>query len=224
MDFEILHRPSTALAVIRLEAGEAITAEAGAMVSMSDGIDLHTEARGGILAGLKRSVLGGESFFINTFRARVAGEVTVAPAMLGDIAHHVLNGNTMYVQSGSYLAATEGVEMDTKWGGGKTFFSGEGLFLLKISGSGNLWVSSYGAIHEVDLAAGQKYIVDTGHMGAFEEGVGYSVRKAGGWKSTLLGGEGLVVELTGPGKVFLQTRSVQSFVSWLAPKLPGKRD
>ena len=126
-------------------------------------------------------------------------------------------------KSGSFLAATPEVELDTKWGGGRTFFSREGLFLLRCTGRGTVWVSAYGAIHPIDLKIDQRYTVDTGHMVAFDESVRYDVGKVGSWKSTLLSGEGLVVKLTGPGRFYMQTRSPDSFVEWLAPKLPGKR-
>ncbi|HEY8490266.1 MAG TPA: TIGR00266 family protein [Dehalococcoidia bacterium] len=224
MDFEIRYQPAYALAIVRLSAGETISAETGAMVSMSDSIQLQTAAKGGLLSGLRRSVLGGESFFINTFKAEAPGEVTLAPALPGDVVHYRMSGGTLLVQSGSYLASTGDIQVDTKWGGAKTFFSGEGLFLLRVTGTGDLFLSSYGAIHPVDLAAGQRYVVDTGHVVAFEEGVAYQVRRAGSWKSTFFGGEGLVVELTGPGRAHIQTRSPASFLSWLVPKLPGKRE
>jgi uncharacterized protein (TIGR00266 family) len=191
---------------------------------MSDAIKMETGVRGGIMSGLKRSVLGGESFFINTFTAEQPGEVTIAPALPGDIVALELTGGTLMVQSGSFLAATPDVNVDTKWGGGKTFFSREGLFLLKCTGTGTIFVSSYGAIHLVELQAGQRYNVDTGHMVAFDESVTYEVGRAGGWKTTLLGGEGLVCKLNGPGRFYLQTRSPDSFLSWLTPKLPGKRE
>ncbi len=224
MHHDVKYRPAYALALIDLDAGESIQAETGAMVSMSSTIRMETSARGGVLSGLRRSVLGGESFFVNTFRAETPGQVTVAPALPGDIVALDLTGQTLLVQSGSFLAATEGIEVDTKWGGAKSFFSREGLFLLKCRGHGTLWVSSYGAIHEIDLGASEPYIVDTGHMVAFDESVGYDVGRAGGWKSTLLGGEGLVVHLTGPGRFYMQTRSADSFLDWLIPKLPGKRE
>ena len=92
--------------------------------------------------------------------------------------------------------------------------------MLKCSGTGDLLVSSYGAIHQVDLAAGETYIVDTGHMVGWSDGVTYEVSKSGGWKSTLLGGEGLVCRLTGPGRIYLQTRSPDDFLGWLIPQLP----
>ena len=222
MRHEVKYRPSYALALIDLEPGESIQAEAGAMVSMSSTIEMQTSTRGGMLSGLKRSVLGGESFFINTFRAAQGeGQVTVAPPLPGDIVALDLTGaTTLLVQSGSFLAATEGVEVDTKWGGAKSFFSGEGLFLLRCTGQGTIWISSYGAIHEIDLAVGEPYVVDTGHMVAFDDSVGYDVGRSGGWKSTLFSGEGLVVRLTGPGRFYMQTRSADSFLSWLIPKLP----
>jgi len=222
MEHEVLYRPSYSLLKIKMEQGEAVLAEAGAMVSMSSGIEMKTAAKGGVFGALKRSMLGGESFFMNTFSAVEAGEVTFAPSLPGDINVLELKGQTVYAQSGAYIASSPSVEVDTKWGGAKTFFSREGLFLLKMSGMGKLFLSSYGAIHEIDLEAGQKYTVDTGHMVSFEEGVGYSVKKVGGLKSTLFSGEGLVCELTGPGKIMIQSRSADAFLSWLIPKIPKK--
>ena len=114
--------------------------------------------------------------------------------------------------------------MDTEWGGAKTFFGGEGLIMLRVRGSGTLMVSSYGAIHPLELAAGQQYIVDTGHLVTFEEQLDFNVRRVAGWKSTLFSGEGLVVELTGPGKLTLQSRSEDAFLSWLIPHIPKRSD
>jgi uncharacterized protein (TIGR00266 family) len=224
MQTKIEYRPSYSLAVVTLDPGETIQAEGGAMVSMSPGITLETKAAGGLMASLKRSVLGGESFFMNTFRASSGGgEITLAPTLPGDMVMRELRGEALLVQSGSYVASSEGVSVDTTWGGAKTFFAREGLILLKVSGTGKLLLSSYGAIHEVDLAPGQSYTVDTGHLVAFGEGVGFNVRRIGGLKSTLFSGEGLVVDLTGPGKVFMQTRSEDDFLTWLIPKLPKER-
>jgi uncharacterized protein (TIGR00266 family) len=220
MEYEILYRPSYSFLKMKLAKAETITAEAGAMVSMSNTVSIQTEMKGGLFGALKRSVLGGESFFMNTFTAADAGEITFAPPLPGDIAGIELKNQTIYAQSRAYVASTAGIQVDTKWGGAKTFFSKEGLFLLKISGTGHVFISSYGAIHEIELAAGQKYIVDTGHMVEFAEGVGYGVKKVGGLKSTILSGEGLVCELTGPGKIMIQTRSEDAFLSWLIPHLP----
>jgi uncharacterized protein (TIGR00266 family) len=110
--------------------------------------------------------------------------------------------------------------MDTKWGGAKTFFGGEGLIMLRCVGNGTLILSSYGAIHELDLQDGESYTVDTGHLVAFSEKIGFNVRTIGGLKSTIFGGEGLVIDLTGPGKILMQTRSVGAFLDWLLKKIP----
>ncbi|HEY5861033.1 MAG TPA: TIGR00266 family protein [Actinomycetota bacterium] len=223
MDVEITFSPAFALAEIRIAPGSEVKAEAGGMTSMSGGVEIETKVTGGIMSGLKRSVLGGESFFINTFSAPEGGTLTVSPTLPGDIVHMPLNGTeTMMVQSGSWLASDTTVDIDTKWGGAKTFFSGEGLFLLKCTGQGDMLVSSYGAIVDRTLQAGEVYKIDTGHIVAFEEGIGYQVNKVGGWKSTLLSGEGLVATFTGPGKLWMQTRSPSDLVHWLIPQLPNK--
>jgi uncharacterized protein (TIGR00266 family) len=222
MQVDIQASPSFAMGAIRLGAGESVKVEAGAMAAMSGGVEIQTASQGGLLGGLKRS-LGGESFFINTFTAASGGEVSVAAKLPGDLIHLPLAGGAMFVQSGSWVASEPGIEVDTKWGGAKTFFSGEGLFLLRCSGAGDMLVSSYGAIIERQLQPGEVYTVDTGHIVAFDEGVTYAVRKAGSWKSTLLGGEGLVTDFTGPGRLLMQTRSPQDLVGWLTAVLPFSR-
>lgn len=224
MRTEITYSPAYAVATIHLDPGESVSAEAGAMLAMTPDVQVTTSTKGGVMKGLKRSVLGGESFFLNTFTATgPESRVIVAPALVGDVITWPLTGNTVYVQSGSYLAAPDSISVDSKWGGSKTFFSREGLFMLKCSGVGDLVVSSYGAIHRVDLAPGESFIVDTGHMVGWDEHVTYEVQKVGNWKSTLLGGEGLVVKLTGPGTAYIQTRSPSGFIDWLVPKLPSQR-
>lgn len=224
MEIEVLYRPSYSAALVALGPEEALTAESGAMISMSKGIEIETSTRGGLLKSLARSALGGESFFVNTFRAGSGGgEVMLAPALPGDVETVTLADTGLVVQSGSFLASAETVQVDTKWGGAKTFFAREGLFMLHCSGRGPLIMSSYGAMHERELASGESFVVDTGHLVAFGSGMKFDVRRVGGLKSTLLSGEGLVVELAGPGKVVLQTRSEDAFLSWLIPKLPKER-
>ena len=223
MQTEILYRPSFSLAVVKLNPNETLQVEGGAMVSMTPDLKLETKAKGGILKSLARSVLGGESFFMNTYTApSEGGEITLAPALPGDVQLMELQNEVLMVQSGSYVASSQGINVDTKWGGAKTFFGSEGLIMLKVSGTGTLIVSSYGAIHPVELAAGQKYVVDTGHLVTFEDRLDFKVQKVAGWKSTLFSGEGLVVELTGPGKLTLQTRSEDAFLAWLMPHLPKR--
>jgi len=221
MDIEILYRPSYSLAMLQLAPGEEVRVEGGSMVSMSHGVTIETKAAGGLMKSLARSVLGGESFFQNTYKAPAGGgEVSVAPSLPGDLLTLELQNESLMVQSGAYVASEMGVQLDTKWGGAKTFFASEGLIMLRASGAGKLVLSSYGAIHEKPLGQGETYTVDTGHLVAFSEGIGFSVRRVGGIKSTLFSGEGLVVDLTGPGRVMLQTRSMDAFLSWLIPKLP----
>lgn len=221
MQNEILYRPSYSLLRLLMDPGEAIQAESGAMVSMTPNVQVQTAAKGGLLGGLKRAVLGGESFFINTFTCTGSqGELTLAPSMPGDMMHIPLAGGTMMVHSGSFVASTPAVNTDTAWAGSKGFFSKQGLFLLKCEGTGDLFVSSYGAIHMVQLAAGQGYVVDTGHVVAFEATMNYNVRPVGGLKQTLFSGEGLVSEFTGPGRLYMQTRSFEAFLGVLIPRLP----
>jgi len=222
MEYEILYRPSYSLLKIKMEPGEAISAEAGAMVSMSSGIEMETNMKGGFFKSLKRSMLGKESFFINTFKAIESGEVTFAPSLPGDIYAIELNNQTIYAQSGAYIASSPQITVDSTWAGATSFFSKEGFFLLKISGTGKVFLSSYGAIHEIDLEPGQKYIVDNGHMVAFAEGIGWKVRRLGGLKSTLFSGEGIVCEFTGPGRILVQSRSEDAFLTWLIPKIPRR--
>ena len=144
MQYEIRYQPSYALAVVTLNAGERIRAEAGAMVSMSDSIQIETKTGGGLGSVLKRSVLGGETLFVNDMVAtQDNSQVTFAPALPGDIAAvEIQPGRNLLVQSGSYMASTPEIVVDTKFGAGKSFFSGEGLFLLKLTGPGLTFLSS----------------------------------------------------------------------------------
>ena len=222
--YRILYQPSHALLEVQLDPSEAVVAEADSMVSMTSTMRMDTGAKGGLLGALKRSV-GGESMFQNTFTAESGGgTLTLAPTMVGDIAARELRGVTLLVQSGSFLAATPGIELDTSWGGARTFFSREGLFVLKATGVGTLFLSSYGAIHAVTLGPGEGLVMDTGHMVAFDATMGYRVRTIGGLKQTLFSGEGLVVDLTGPGTIYMQTRNVGALVNYLAQRLPSKHD
>lgn len=218
MRAEILYRPSYSMAVVDLVPFEEIRVESGSMVSMTEGITLKTRVEGGLLRSLSRAVLGRESFFINVFQApRTGGQINLAPTLPGDMIILEMHGESLLVQGGSYVASSMGVEIDAAWGGPRTFFASEGLVMLRARGEGLLFLASYGAIHPIDLAPGQRYTIDTGHIVAFMEGMGMQVRTVGGVRSTLLSGEGLVVDLTGPGRVYMQTRSEDAFLSWLMP-------
>jgi uncharacterized protein (TIGR00266 family) len=224
MNVEILASPSFSFATVSIPPAGEVQVEAGAMAAYTDGVQVETKARGGIMAGFKRSVLGGESFFINTFTAPAGGSVSVAPSLPGDMVTVAIDGSqALYVQSGSWIASDPTIAVDTKWGGSRTFFSGEGLFLLRCTGEGDVLLSSYGAILSRTLAPGEAHTLDTGHVVAFDESIQYNVQKAGNWKTTMLGGEGLVTRFVGPGRLWLQTRSPSDFLSWLIPKLPTQR-
>jgi len=186
-------------------------------------IQIATSTQGGFMKGLKRS-LGGESFFVNDFSSGSGGVVGVAAALPGDMAKVSLDGQTsLMVQSGAWVASDPSIDVDSKWGGGKSFFSGEGLILLRCSGQGDLLLAAYGAVRAMTLNAGEVLTLDTGHVVAFDDTVTYAVRKAGSWKSTLLGGEGLVTDFTGPGRVWMQTRSSSDLIGWIQSKLPPQR-
>lgn len=222
--FEILHQPSFSLAVLQLQPEAAIQAEAGAMVSMSANIELQSQMKGGLMGAFKRAV-GGESAFVSTFTARGGpGEVTLAPPAPGDVAALEMNNQTFFVQSSSYLAGDVGLVIDTKWGGAKSFFGGEGLFVLQVSGSGLLLVSSFGAIHRKRLQPGERYVIDTGHLVAWEGHMQYSLRKAAqsGWFRSMLSGEGIVSEFSGPGEILIQTRNLMAFAGILKPLFPSQ--
>ncbi len=221
--WKIEHPGSFALAVVNLAAEQSISAEAGAMVSMSANVDLESQMKGGVFGALKRAV-GGESAFVSTFTARGGpGEVTLAPGAPGDVAGIEMTNQTFMVQSSSYLAGDTSLNVDTKFGGAKSFFGGEGLFVLNVSGSGLLLVSSFGAIHRKTLAPGERYVIDTGHLVAWEGHMQYNLRKAAsGFFKSFLSGEGMVAEFSGPGEVLIQTRNLAAFAGLLKPFFPSQ--
>lgn len=222
--WEIKHQGAFALAVVNLQAEQAISAEAGAMVSMSANVDLHSEMKGGVFGALKRAV-GGESAFVSTFTAKGgSGEVTFAPGAPGDVVGIELRNQTFMVQSSSYLAGDTTLQVDTKFGGAKSFFGGEGLFVLQVSGTGLLLVSSFGAIHRKTLRPGEQYVVDTGHLVAWEGHMQYNLRKAAksGFFRSFLSGEGMVAEFQGPGEILIQTRNLAAFAGLLKPFFPSQ--
>lgn len=222
MDINIKHQPSFSLAVVTLDGNEEIRVEPGAMVSHSDGLTTETKAEGGFFGGLKRMV-AGENFFQNTWKApSQGGEITLAPSLPGDMITLSIGGGEFLLASGAYVASEKNVVTDASWGGARGFFGGGGLILLKVSGAGKLLASTYGAIEERTLAPGQRYTVDTGHIVGFDASIQFTVQKSGSWKSTILGGEGFVCQLTGPGRVLMQSRSEEAFIGWLLPKLPTK--
>jgi uncharacterized protein (TIGR00266 family) len=210
---------------VKLAPNEQVLVEAGSMVSMTHDtqIDTHLNATGGLLKSIAvaigRKVMGGETMFVNTFTAGPnGGQVMIAPSLNGDIIHFPLNGSLL-IQASSFLAASPAITVKLKFGGLKTMLGGEGLFLLSATGAGDLFINAYGGIRELDLNG--SFIVDTGHIVAFEDSLTFNVKKVGSWKSTLFSGEGLVCEFSGKGKLWIQTRNLSALVAWLRPMLPA---
>lgn len=224
--YEISQRPDFALISLKLQQGQKVFAEPSAMASMTPSVSLKAGFKGGLGKTIGRA-LGGESLIINTFTAEEGpGEVTFAAGCPGDAAYYRLQGNTLMLQRGAFMLHSDGVDLTGKWQGAKGFFSGEGLVLLKASGNGDIFFNSYGAILQVDVT--DQYIVDTGYIVAFEDTLQYNVtilpglRAGGKLKSFFFGGEGLVCRFSGQGKVWIQTRHVHSFLSWVNPYRPTK--
>ena len=204
--------------VVKLEPNESITAEAGAMTYMEPNIDVKTRMRERSLLGtLGLTLLGRQSFFVNDYKAQEnPGEVAFVAAPVGDIETLEVKPNQGYIiQSASYIASTQNVELDIKWQGFTKGLFGQGLFMIKATGDGTLFINTFGAIDKHTLEAGKSLIVDNFHLVAFSASCDYKVRKFGGLKSTLLGGEGLVTEINGPGDVYIQTKNLREFVEWL---------
>jgi uncharacterized protein (TIGR00266 family) len=208
-----------------MDAGEELVAEAGSMIAMSSQVNTSTTLRqgkgGGIMGGLKR-MLAGESLFLSVFRAPINGcEVFLAPTLMGDILLYDMNHQELVVQATSYLASTSGVDIDLGWQGFKSFFSGESIFWLSITGVGKLLLSSFGAIYEIDVDG--EYIVDTGHIVAFEKTLSFTVGKANkSWWGAIFGGEGLVCHFKGKGKIYCQTHNSGAFGSLVGSQLPPR--
>ncbi|WP_353809502.1 TIGR00266 family protein [Agromyces sp. SYSU T00194] len=222
MDVTISAGPAFAMGTVTVPPGGSVRVEAGAMAMTRGDITVETSTQGGFFKGIRRA-LGGESFFVNDYHSGTGGKVGVAATLPGDMVVVTLGATPLLVQSGSWSASDPSVDVDSKWGGGKSFFSGEGLILLRCTGQGDLLLASYGAIIATELTAGETLTLDTGHVVAFDETVQYSVRKAGSWKSTLLGGEGLVTDFTGPGRVWMQTRSSLDLIGWIKQVNPQQR-
>jgi uncharacterized protein (TIGR00266 family) len=224
MQVSIRHNPSFAVARCTLTGGETVRAESGAMMATSDGVDVQAQMQGGLMKSLKRSVLGGESLFVTTFAAPAQGGwVDVAANLPGDLIVRDVSAKPWNLSRGSYLSSEGGVEIDTKWGGFRNVFGGEGGFLIHASGSGQVVASCYGALDSVILGAGEQLVVDSGHMVAFEDGIQMTLRRVSGTMASLKSGEGVVFEFTGPGEVLMQSRNPGALIAWLTQVLPFTR-
>lgn len=230
MQHHIEHGPAFAWLRVNLEPGERITAEAGAMVRQSPELEVETRLnaskKGGIVGlivaffvALMRRLLGGETMFLNEFWGPRGGEVVLAPKLSGHILRKSLDGTrTLFVQAGGYLASTAGIDTKLRFGGLRTLFGGEGLVLLQCEGQGDVFVNSYGGITEIPIDG--QFVVDTGHIVAFDGALDFRVRSIGGAKSFFFSGEGLVCEFRGRGTLYVQSRNLEALVGWVTPLLP----
>lgn len=208
-EFTIDGDPDYGFVTVQLPAEKTIKVEASAMATMDTNLNMKTKFKGGI-----GRMMTGESLFINEFTAEGgSGEIGIAPGAPGDLSHQYLDNQTIFLQNSAFVACSEDVIVETKWQGlTKGFFSGESLFLIRCSGVGDLWFNTYGAIIEIDVT--EDYVVDTGNIVGFTEGLDYKITKVGGYKSLFFSGEGFVCRFSGQGKVWIQTRGVDALVGW----------
>jgi uncharacterized protein (TIGR00266 family) len=227
MNIDVRHGPAFGVARCNLTPNETIRVESGAMMATSYGVGIDAKVTGGLMKGLKRSVLGGESLFITTYTAPAdGGWVDVAANLPGDLTvRELAPDKALFLSRGAWLASAADVEVDTKWGGFRSLFGGEGGFLVRISGAGPVVIACYGGLESVQLAAGERLVLDSGHMVAYEEGVQMSLRRAVEGRSiqSLKSGEGFVFEFEGPGEVLTQTRNPGALITWLTTVLPFQR-
>lgn len=226
MEITVRHAPSFAVGRCAMTGGEVLRVESGAMMATSDGVAIEAAMQGGLMKSLRRGVLGGESFFITTYTAPPGGGwVDVAAHLPGDMTTVDVHDRPVFIQRGSYIASEEGVDVDTRWGGFKSLFGGEGGFLLRASGQGTVVLSCYGALDRIRLAAGERMVIDSGHMVAFDEGVTFGLRRAASGRTiqSMKSGEGFVFDFEGPGEVMVQSRNPDALVQWLTTVLPFSR-
>jgi uncharacterized protein (TIGR00266 family) len=222
MEIQTRHTPAYGVARLTLGGGEQVRVESGAMMAMSAGVVLQSKAEGGIMKSLKRAALGGESFFVSTYTAPAGGGfVDVAARLPGDLtAYTVTDVQPLFISKGSWLANEASVQINTQWGGFKNMFGAEGGFIIRAEGAGEAVFACYGALEVWNLAVGQSFTVDTGHMVAYEASVTMELRKAaGGLVQSFKSGEGLVFDFTGPGKVWTQTRNPNELLGWISATL-----
>lgn len=219
--YEIVAKPSYSALKLNLKKGEEIHAESGAILALGSNPEVTGNMKGGVWGALKRTVLTNESFFVTTIKAKEDNtEVYLAPRATGDIEAIPLGGKRYIVQGGSFLASAPDVKTDSHFSGWKGFVSGEGIFMISAEGQGDIFVSSFGGILKKELKAGEKFIVDNGHIVAFPADMNYDIRNMGdGMVSAVTTGEGLACEFTGPGTIYLQTRNLRTFAEQLNPFL-----
>jgi len=218
MRYEIKYQPSYSILEVLLEENERITGEAGSLTYMSPNINVKTRTRDrSLLGSLKTSLLGGQSLFVTDFTAVGGpGKVALVAAPIGDIIKLDVTPQRGYIiQKSAYLASTMNIDLDVRWEGFSRGLFGQGLFMIKTTGQGDLFINSFGAIDKHVLEEGEQLVVDNFHLVAFPDTCEYEVRKFGTWKDTLFSGEGFVTYIEGPGDVYLQTKNLREFVDWI---------
>ncbi|MDJ0634390.1 MAG: TIGR00266 family protein [Xenococcaceae cyanobacterium MO_188.B29] len=219
MKCEVKYKPAFAAIFITLEPGEKVTAEAGAMVSMDGKLTMKTEFSGGFFPALMRKFFGGESLFVNVFsnETRQSLNLVLTQSVIGDIEEIDLQGKEICFQPGAYIAHTPGVKMGVSWAGFASWFAGEGLFKLKISGRGKVFFGAYGGITKKSISG--QFVVDNSHLVAYEPGIKMKIGLSGGLLGSVTSGEGFVNRLSGRGNIYLQSRSISGLVGFLRPKI-----
>jgi uncharacterized protein (TIGR00266 family) len=219
-EYSIEGRPDFAFLNVTIPAEQTLKVEASAMATMDSTLQMKTKFKGGF-----SRFLTGESLFINEFTAQAGpGAIGIAPGSPGDLDHvYLQEGQIIYLQNSAFVASAMDVKVETKWQGlMKGFFSGENLFLIRCTGPGDLWFNTYGAMFQVDVKG--DYVVDTGHIVAFDEGLDYNIDMIGGYKSLFFSGEGLVARFSGEGRVWIQTKKFQALASWAWPFRPSRNN
>lgn len=222
MKIELKQRNSFPIVRVDLHPNEAFSAESAALVGMSPNITVETRVRPGQIKPYMPVQAGGELYFLNTYRAvETPGEVLLAPRNLGEVYSYSLGerDDRILITLDAFLGAAENVEIETAWRGASTIQINAGLQMLRCSGDGVLLLSSYGAVHTIELDENESYIVDRGHLVGFTDHVQMRVKQLGGVRSTLLRGQEIVFEMEGPGKIYLQTRNQDLNVNWLRKQI-----
>jgi uncharacterized protein (TIGR00266 family) len=215
MQVEVASNPDFGHLAITLDPEQSIICESGAMAAMDSDLDMDTKMMGGFLPALWRKMVAGESLLSGVYTSKRQGSrLWLSPPIPGAIVAYQMDGKTLMLTSGSFLACESGVHLGTKFGGLRAMFSGEGMFFIEASGSGKLWFNSYGSIIEKEVDG--DFIVDTGHVVAWEPSLQWTITGMGNLFSTLFSGEGLVIKYSGRGKVWLQSRSMSGLASWLS--------
>ena len=219
MKYDVRYKPSFATVFVTLQPGETLIAEAGAMASMDGNLTIETQFSGGFVSALLKAFLGGESMFINTFsnHSNKPQEVVLTQSTIGDITRIELNNSELCLQPGAYMAHAGNVNLGVHWAGFSSWLAGEGLFKLKVSGNGIVFIGAYGGLSKHHVK--NDYIVDTGHLVAYDPSLKMNIKMSGGLLGSITSGEGLVNRITGNGEIYLQSRSVDGLVSFLRPKV-----